>query len=109
LRSSDSWLRRDELDADPEAVRADIAAANDARNARWSELEETFKPKARLDAISTVLKSAMKLTETTSLAHAIDLYRGLDEPLRAVERYLPDAVKAWGEMVQRDIDIALGK
>jgi hypothetical protein len=111
-RRSDAWERRaeaDEVGRLPDVVSADMAAANDERNARWIELQRAFRPRATLANVARTVEQVQKLVETSSLAHTLDLYRRLDADLQPVERHLPECVRSWDEMVQRQIDTSRGK
>lgn len=111
-RRSDPWERREQTGPDGrlrEAIYAEMDAANDARNERWIELRRGFRPRAKLEAIRHTGECAPKLIKASTMAQTLDLYRKLDRQLGPLERFLPEAVRAWDEMVQQEIDIARGK
>jgi hypothetical protein len=111
-RRSDPWERRHEAGPGgslPDEVYADMNAANDARNERWTALRRKFRPRAQLQVVSRTIVRASKLIETSSMAETLNLYQQLDRDLAPLETFLPEAVRAWDAMVQRKIDIARGK
>jgi hypothetical protein len=111
-RKSDPWERRDEADADgrlPAKVYDEMSTANQARNERWIELCSNFQPKARLDVATDIGAKAMALVQTSSLGEALGLYQRLDQALLPLETTLPAVVRSWGEMIDQQVDVALGK
>lgn len=90
----------------PVEIEDDMAAANEQRNDRYVRLRRKFRPRARLDVLTQIIGEAPRLCDAATLDATLALYSKLDADLRALERYLPEAVRAWDAIVDHAIDAA---
>jgi hypothetical protein len=101
--------RRDGLSDVPEEYYEDGREATKAFLARMRELEATSVPTVSLSLIDESREATESLRTDGDLATLMTTYHAIDLRLRVLEQYLGEAVSAYDEAIQHQIDLARGK
>jgi hypothetical protein len=101
--------RSEGLDHVPEGYLTDAHEAAKAFFARMRELERTEKPTVSLALIDQAREVAERLTAERDLAIVMKSYHDIDRKLSVLEDYLGEAVSAYDDEINRQIDIARGR
>jgi hypothetical protein len=93
----------------PELHKKEVQVA-EAYNKRFAELWKTRgTTKGTLNSIADIRKVAKRLPMKRSSASILQAYRQADEELSGIERYIDEAVAAYDEAVNQEIDRRRGK
>jgi len=100
---------REGLEEVPDEYLHDSRAATRDLFARMAELERAAQPVATLALIPEARSVAEQLRAERELGAIMTAYHAIDRKLSVLEDYLGEAVAAWDQEVQRQIDMARGK
>jgi hypothetical protein len=93
----------------PELHKKEVQVS-EAYNKRFTELWKTRgTTKGTLNSIADIRKVAKRLPMKRSSASILQAYRQADEELSGIERYIDEAVAAYDEAVNQEIDRRRGK
>jgi ABC-type Fe3+-hydroxamate transport system substrate-binding protein len=111
MRLDDEWnpalrrLRKQEMPSQEE-----VDAAAEKYRSRVTQLKKRAGPRTVSVAdLAAVRGKADIITRTEDLADVLNVYKGADQALSALEKYVEEAVEEYDRAIQRQIDIERGK